>query len=70
MNPFVVHCWSGGKDSTAGIIIDHQMGREPGLILSVEVMFDHKRGISGELPEHIEWMKGYAAPFLKVGDIR
>ena len=28
-------------------------------------MFDHERGISGEIPEHIEWIYGTAIPKLR-----
>jgi len=46
--------WSGGKDSTASIILAHE-NREPlDLIIFSEVMFDEN--ISGELPEHIEFI--------------
>lgn len=44
--------WSGGKDSTASIILAHEHGEPLDLIIFSEVMFDEN--ISGELPEHIE----------------
>ena len=42
------HSWSGGKDSTASIILDHIHGLPPSKIIFSEVMFDRKREISGE----------------------
>jgi len=50
-----VICWSGGKDSTASIILAHLNGLPVDLILFVEVMFD--RDISGERPEQMEFVK-------------
>ena len=47
--------WSGGKDSTASIILAHEMEEPLDLIIFSEVMFD--KNISGELPEHIEFIK-------------
>ena len=46
--------WSGGKDSTASIILAHEHNEPLDLIIFSEVMFD--KGISGELPEHIDFI--------------
>ena len=59
------HCWSGGKDSTASIILDRENGLPPSTILCTEVMFDKKRQISGELPEHIDFIKNKAKPLFE-----
>lgn len=59
------HLWSGGKDSTASIILDHIHGLPPSTIIMSEVMFDNKRGISGELPEHMEWVHNEAVPMFQ-----
>ena len=59
------HLWSGGKDSTASIILDHMHGLPPSKIIMSEVMFDKRRNISGELPEHMEWVKNKAIPLFK-----
>lgn len=59
------HSWSGGKDSTASIILDHIHGLPPSKIIMSEVMFDNKRGISGELPEHMEWVHNKAIPLFQ-----
>lgn len=56
------HSWSGGKDSTAAIILDHLHGLPPSRVVFCEVMYDRKRGISGELPEHIDFVKNVAIP--------
>lgn len=56
------HSWSGGKDSTASIILDHLHGLPHSKIIFSEVMFDKKRGISGELAEHIAFVKERAIP--------
>lgn len=47
--------WSGGKDSTASIILAHENCEPLDLIIFSEVMFD--KGISGEIPEHIRFVK-------------
>lgn len=49
-----VASWSGGKDSTASIILAHEHGDPLDLIIFSEVMFD--KNTSGELPEHIEFV--------------
>lgn len=59
------HSWSGGKDSTASIILDHIHGLPPSTIVFCEVMFDNKRGISGELPEHIDFIMNKAKPLFE-----
>ena len=55
--------WSGGKDSTAQIIIAHENGEPIDLIIFSEVMFD--KNISGELPEHIEFIKNKCIPLFE-----
>ncbi len=52
--------FSGGKDSTATIILAHENGEPLDLILFSEVMFDEN--ISGELPEHIDFIKNVCIP--------
>ena len=52
--------WSGGKDSTASIILAHEHKEPLDLIIFSEVMFDEN--ISGELPEHIDFIKNKAIP--------
>lgn len=55
--------WSGGKDSTATIILAKELGLSIDYILFSEVMFDEK--ISCELPEHMEFVKDIAIPKFK-----
>ncbi len=59
------HSWSGGKDSTASVILDHIHELPPSKIIFSEVMFDKKRGISGELPEHIDFVMNKAKPLFE-----
>ena len=55
---------SFGKDSIATILLAIE-NNEPldGAVFS-EVMFDKARNISGEIPEHIEWIRNVAIPKL------
>ena len=55
--------WSGGKDSTASIILAHEYNEPLNRILFSEVMFDERT--SGELPEHMEFMEQRAAPLFR-----
>ena len=48
--------WSGGKDSSASIIIAHEKGIHLDGIIFSEVMFDRSRNISGENPKQIKWV--------------
>lgn len=54
--------FSGGKDSTASIILAHEHNESLDLIIFSEVMFD--KNISGELPEHIDFIKNKAFPLF------
>lgn len=55
--------WSGGKDSTASIILAHENNEPLDLIIFSEVMFD--KDISGELPEHIDFIKNKCIPLFE-----
>ncbi len=55
--------WSGGKDSTASIILAHEHKEPLDLIIFSEVMFD--KNISGELPEHIDFIKTKCIPLFE-----
>lgn len=57
--------WSGGKDSTATIILAHELNIHIDEIIFCEVMYDRIRGISGEMPEFIKWIKEVAIPKLE-----
>ena len=55
--------FSGGKDSTASIILAHEHKEPMDLIIFSEVMFDKK--ISGELPEYIDFIKNKCIPLFE-----
>lgn len=55
--------FSGGKDSTAQIILAHENGEPLDLIIFSEVMFDSET--SGELPEHIDFIKNKCIPLFQ-----
>ena len=52
--------WSGGKDSTATVILAHMHQKPVDLIIFSEVMFDQET--SGELPEHMDFVRNSAIP--------
>lgn len=52
--------FSGGKDSAATVILCHEHNIKVDRIIFSEVMFDSE--ISGELPEHIDFIKNRAIP--------
>lgn len=54
--------FSGGKDSMASIILANEHNEPIDLIVFCEVMFDEN--ISGELPEHIDFIKNVAFPLF------
>ena len=47
--------WSGGKDSTATVILAHEHNIKIDHIIFCEVMFDKKT--TGEMPEKMEFVK-------------
>lgn len=57
--------WSGGKDSTASIILAHLHNEPIDSIVFVEVMFDLAHDISGENPRHIDFIKNKAKPLFE-----
>ncbi len=57
--------WSGGKDSTASIILCYENGIHLDGVIFSEVMFDHKRNISAEIPKFIKWVYDVAIPKIK-----
>lgn len=56
---------SFGKDSIATILLALEHNEPLDRVVFAEVMFDHQRGISGEIPEHIEWIYSTAIPKLE-----
>ena len=57
--------WSGGKDSSASIVIAHEKGIHLDGIIFSEVMFDRSRNISGENPKQIKWVYETAIPIIE-----
>lgn len=55
--------FSGGKDSAATIILAHEHGDPLDQIIFAEVMFDQE--ISGELPEHSDFVKNKCIPLFE-----
>lgn len=58
-------CWSGGKDSTATIVLAHEHGLPIDLIIICLVWFDKEREIYAESPEVVEWILNYAKPLFE-----
>lgn len=55
--------FSGSKDSVASIILAHEHNEPLDEIIFAEVMFDEET--SGELPEHIDFIKNKAFPLFE-----
>ena len=66
---FIASC-SFGKDSIATILLAVENGEPLDRVVFAEVMFDHSRGISGEIPEHIEWVYSTAIPKLEAMGVK
>ncbi len=66
---YIASC-SFGKDSIATILLALEHGEPLDRVVFSEVMFDHKRSISGEIPEHIGWIYGTAIPKLRQMGVR
>ena len=56
---------SFGKDSLCSILLALEHGEPLDRVVFSEVMFDNEKGISGEVPEHIEWVYNTAIPRLE-----
>lgn len=61
---YIASC-SFGKDSLATILLALENNEPLDRVVFAEVMFDHEKGISGEIPEHIEWVYSTAIPRLE-----
>lgn len=61
---YIASC-SFGKDSIATILLALENKEPLDRVVFAEVMFDYKSGISGEIPEHIEWVYKIAIPKLE-----
>lgn len=60
---YFVSC-SFGKDSIATALLALEKGDPIDGLIFCEVMYDHSRNISGEIPEHIAWIRNTAIPRL------
>lgn len=60
---YVASC-SFGKDSIATILLALEHNEPLDGAVFCEVMYDHKSGLSGEIPEHIDWIYKTAIPKL------
>lgn len=58
-------CWSGGKDSTASVILAHEKQLPVDCILMSVIWFDKRRGIYAENPTHMQWILNTAKPKLE-----
>lgn len=63
INMKYIASWSGGKDSTATIILAHERNEPLDTIIFCEVMFDKKT--TGELPEKIDFVRNVAKPIFE-----
>lgn len=61
---YIASC-SFGKDSLAQIILAYENNEPIDYIIYSEVMFDHKNNISGELPEHRDFIYNIAIPKIE-----
>lgn len=68
--PIYIASCSFGKDSIATILLALENGEPLDRVVFAEVMFDHSRGISGEIPEHIEWVYSTAIPRLEAMSVK
>lgn len=61
---------SFGKDSIATILLALENNEPLDRVVFCEVVFDHSRNISGEIPEHIEWIYSTAIPKLEAMGVK
>lgn len=61
---------SFGKDSIATILLALENNEPLDRVVFCEVIFDHSRNISGEIPEHIEWIYSTAIPKLEAMGVK
>lgn len=66
---YIASC-SFGKDSLATILLALENNEPLDRVVFAEVMFDQKRGISGEHPDHIEWIYSVAIPKLEAMGVK
>lgn len=57
--------WSGGKDSMGTVLLALKHNEPLDRVVFSEVMFDNEKGISGEIPEHANFIHNVAIPKLE-----
>lgn len=57
--------WSGGKDSTATIVLAHEHGIKIDEIIISLPWFNRKEKIYADHPEHVAWVLEYAKPLFE-----
>lgn len=57
--------WSGGEDSSASLITCADKGIHLDGVVMSEIMFDKRRGISAEHPDHINWVYDEGIPIIE-----
>ncbi len=57
--------WSGGKDSTATLILAHEKGIKIDVAVISLPIFDISRNIYADSPEHIDWLFNKAIPTIE-----
>lgn len=60
---YIASC-SFGKDSLATVLLALEKHEPLDGVIFCEVMYSHETGLSGEIPEHIEWVRNTAIPKL------
>ena len=60
-----IACCSFGKDSLAQIILAHEHNEPLDYVVYSEVMFDIKNNVSGEVPEHRDFIYNVAIPKIE-----
>ena len=68
--PLYIASCSFGKDSIATILLALEHNEPLDRCVFAEVMFDAERNISGEIPEHIEWIYLTAIPKLEAMGVK
>lgn len=68
--PLYIASCSFGKDSIATILLALEHNEPLDRAVFAEVMFDAERNISGEIPEHIEWIYSTAIPKLEAMGVK
>ena len=64
---YIASC-SFGKDSVATVLLALEHNEPLDEVVFTEVMYDHARNMSGEIPEHIDWIRKTAIPkFAEMG---